>query len=164
MDEIAPLNLRVATPQDAKAVTGLLTISYTRVLAADYSVAQLKAMLPSVTVANRAMLGSGRYYLVLSGDAAVGCGGWSLRGSAVARLHYFATHPNWLRMGVGRMVMQACLQAARRDGARLCDCSATLGAVAFYRSFGFQVAGRGEIRLGRGMGFPVVEMVLDLQK
>ncbi len=164
MDEIAPLIIQVATPQDARAVTELLRISYTRVLAADYSVVQLKAMLPSVTVANRAMLGSGRYYLARSGEVAVGCGGWSMRGSAVARLHYFATHPNWLRMGVGTMVMQACLQAARRDGARLCDCSATLGAVPFYRSFGFQAAGRGEIRLGRGLGFPVVEMVLDLQK
>lgn len=164
MDEIAPLKLRVAGLGDGKAVTGLLTISYTRVLAADYSVAQLKAMLPSVTVANRAILQSGRYYVVRSGEVAVGCGGWSLRGNRTVRLHYFATHPNWLRMGVGRIVMQACLDAAKRAGAEWCTCSATVGAVPFYRNFGFQVAGRGEIRAGRGLGFPVVEMVLDLQK
>ncbi len=164
MDQIAPLIVRVATPQDARAVTDLLTISYTRVLAADYNVGQMRAVLPSVTVANRAMLRSGRYYLVYSGQAAVGCGGWSHRDNQTARLHYFATHPNWLRMGVGRMVMLECLAAVKREGARVCDCSATLGAVPFYRSFGFQVMGRGEIRLGHGMRFPVVEMILDLQK
>ncbi len=164
MDEIAPLTLQVATPLDARAVTELLTISYTRLLAADYDVGQMRAMLPSVTVANRAMLGSGRYYLVRSGAVTVGCGGWSQRGDRSARLHYFATHPNWLRMGVGTMVMRACLAAAKRDGAKVCDCAATVGAVPFYRSFGFAVAARAEIRMRRGLAFPVIEMRLDLQK
>jgi predicted GNAT family N-acyltransferase len=57
-------------------------------------------------------------------------GAWRLRGMATAA--------EFRGMGAGGLVLQACLEHAKKSGARVVWCNARTGAVPFYLRHGFQ--------------------------
>lgn len=160
------MRLRVATPEDAEAVAAVLGPSYAELMAPAYPPDLMARALPLITRPNPVLLGSGRYYLVEmeSGEPA-GCGGWSAdppdrREEDLRRAHirHYATHPGWLRRGVGRMIYGRCEADARAAGFTSFECYASLNGEDFYAALGFRRLGPIETPMLGGIRFPAVRM------
>jgi len=114
-------------------------------------------------------------------SAVVGCGGWSRRRTLyggdqmksaedplldprvdAARIRAFFVHPDFARRGVGRRILEACLDAARAAGFRRVELASTLPGVPFYRVFGFEEREALEAPMPGGDGLPVVRMEREL--
>ena len=141
------ISLRVAGPMDGPAVSSLLEASYTTLLARDYEPDLLAKLLPLVTNANPQLLASGNFYVAQTQlGHFIGCGGWSREqpGSGEIRqgeahIRHFATHPDWIRRGVGRELLNRCVQDAKTAAVKILECHSSLSAVDFYRASGFVV-------------------------
>jgi N-acetylglutamate synthase-like GNAT family acetyltransferase len=137
--------LRVAGPIDGPAVSALLEASYTKLLAIDYEPDLLAKLLPLVTKANSQLLASENFYVAQTQlGHFIGCGGWSREqpGSGEIRqgeahIRHFTTHPNWIRRGVGRALLNRCVQDAKTAAVKVLECHSSLSAVDFYRASGF---------------------------
>jgi N-acetylglutamate synthase-like GNAT family acetyltransferase len=137
--------LRVATPQDADAVSELLQASYPKLMRPAYDEEAIAPALELMTRANQALLGSGTYYLAeLATGRLVGCGGWSLERPGtrsvepgIGHIRHFAVHPDCTRRGIGRTILELCDGAARAAGVRTFECYSSLNAEKFYRALGF---------------------------
>ncbi|HLL31760.1 MAG TPA: GNAT family N-acetyltransferase [Allosphingosinicella sp.] len=160
------MRLRVTTPVDCEAVSAVLGPSYAVLMAAAYPPDLLARTLPVITKANPALLSSGRYYLVEAetGEPA-GCGGWSpnppgRRDGDPERAHvrHFATHPDWTRRGVGRLLYERCEADARAAGFTVFEAWSSLNGEGFYASLGFRRLGPIETPMPGGAMFPAVRM------
>lgn len=160
------LTINVASPSDVARVDELLTASYARLLKAAYDDDLLARALPMMTVAKPDLLASGRFYLAeCSNGALLGCGGWSESapgGAALpagtAHLRHFATHPDHLGKGVGRLIYRHCARTASSAGITIFLVHASLNAEPFYARLGLAKVSRLDIALSPGLTFPVVEM------
>jgi GNAT superfamily N-acetyltransferase len=160
------MRLRVSTLEDAPAVSAVLGPSYTQLMAAAYPPDLLARTLPSITRANPALLSAGRYYLVEAeaGEPA-GCGGWSAdppgrrdENPKRAHIRHFATHPDWIRRGVGRLLYERCAADARGAGFTLFEAWASLNGESFYAALGFRRLGIIHASMPGGVQFPAVRM------
>jgi N-acetylglutamate synthase-like GNAT family acetyltransferase len=113
------------------------------------------------------LLACGTYYVAENeqGDL-VGCGGWTTAhpGSgevieAEAHIRHFATHPVWVRQGIGTSLLAQCFSDTRRLGITKLHCFSTLNAEPFYKAFGFETVGPIEVPMGPSMTFPGVLMI-----
>ncbi len=158
--------VRVAMREDEAAVSALLAASYPVLMRADYDAAILAAALPRITRANPALLSSGSYYLAeIEGGAIVGCGGWTRErpgdGEVVpglGHIRHFATHPDWVRRGVGCAIYRRCEAAARGAGLRRLQCYASLNGERFYAALGFRAVREIAVPMGRDLRFPSILM------
>ena len=87
----------------------------------------------------------------------VGIGGWSRErpGDAriepgLAHLRHFATHPDWCRRGVGRLIYEVCEARARESGIEVLECCSSLNGEAFYAALGFESFERIDVPMGEG--------------
>lgn len=136
-------SLRLATLADVDAVTSVLEKAYGQLLAADYPPDELAAALPLITRAQPDLLASGTYYVAVA-DGIIGCGGWTRERPdtrqiepGVVHLRHFATDPAHTQRGVGRAIVERCIEDAARGGAEHLACFATLSAERFYHALGF---------------------------
>lgn len=158
-----------ASTEDAEGVTRLLQASYPELMRPAYPAAALERALPLMTVANRGLLESGRYFVARTpAGEIIGCGGWSFGWSkedtadaTLAHLRHFATHPQWVRFGVGRALFHASFTQARAAGATAFEVSSSLNAVAFYASLGFRTVEIVPIDLGGGSVLDSARMRLN---
>lgn len=160
------MRLRIATPADAEAVSAVLGPSYAELMASAYPAELLARTLPLITRANPVLLGSGRYYLVEAetGEPA-GCGGWSAHPPGASEpdprrghIRHFATHPAWVRRGVGGMLYERCQADAREAGFTRFECWASLNGEGFYAALGFRRLERIETSMPGGVRFPAMRM------
>ncbi|GIT90759.1 N-acetyltransferase [Jannaschia pagri] len=162
--------LRPTTITDLPAVETLLAASYPRLLAADYPPSVLVTALPRIVRAQPALLASGTYYAVMEGAEARAAGGftlWAPGGQATAtpglgHIRHVAAHPDHLRRGYARRVMDHAIGTARQMGLRRLECLSTRTAVPFYGALGFQTIEAVDVPLADGVVFPSVRMTLDL--
>lgn len=158
--------LRRAKPADAAAVSSLLETSYRTLFAPDYAPEVLARALPLMTRANERLLASDTFYVVEApGAQIVGCGGWSkeLPGTGavspgLAHIRHFATHPDWLRKGIGRQIFERCLHDAKAEGIERFFCFSSLSAVEFYRTQSLRVLQALDLRLTADITIPSVIM------
>lgn len=163
-------DLRIATPQDADAVSELLSISYPRLMGSAYDAAQLAPALELMTKANSTLLGSGTFYLAeLESGLLVGCGGWTPEQPGTQRvepglghIRHFAVHPDWTRQGIGRSLLTACADTARAAGVGTFECYSSLNAESFYRALGFARIRELDIELKPPISFRAVLMRRNL--
>ena len=80
----------------------------------------------------------------------------------IGHIRHFATHPNYLRRGTARRLLDHCVDEARRLGVRTMMCQSTLPAEAFYAAAGFRRLGVIDVQMGPGVVLPAIEMRLDL--
>jgi len=153
---------RIATVEDAPGVTALLEASYPVLFAADYEHDMLAPALPRLTKANPRLLASGNFFVAESVNGAiVGCGGWSKERPGTneirdgeGHVRHFATHPDWLRCGIGRTIIDHCFEQARAAGLRRLECYSSRVAVQFYQAVGFSVVKPMTIELGPDVTLP----------
>jgi ribosomal protein S18 acetylase RimI-like enzyme len=158
--------IRTANNGDETKVSALLLASYPAAMSGSYSADVLDAALPWMTQANPKLLKSSTFYVAETQDGTVvGCGGWTSdrpgTGELVpqlAHIRHFATHPQWLRRGIGRAIYLHCEGRIRSTEARTVECFASLNAEAFYRALGFETAQRVEVAMGADVMFPAVLM------
>jgi N-acetylglutamate synthase-like GNAT family acetyltransferase len=160
------MRLRIATPADAEAVAAVLRASYAELMAHAYPAELLARTLPLITRPNPRLLASGRYYLVETetGEPA-GCGGWSAHPPGAfdpdprrAHIRHFATHPAWLRRGVGGILYARCEADAREAGFTTFESWASFNGEAFYAALGFRRLERIEAPMSGGVRFPAMRM------
>lgn len=116
------------------------------------------------------------YFVIEAEGALAGCGGWSRRATMYggdhtpgrepalldpatepARIRAMYTSPDFQRRGVGRLVMQLCEDAARREGFRRAELVATLAGEPLYRACGYEAIEQFEDSRG-GASVPLVRM------
>ncbi len=102
------------------------------------------------------LVDDGTYYVVEIDDTIAGCGGWSRRATLyggdqtpgrspalldprcdAARVRAMYTHPDYVRRGVGRLILGLCEQAARAEGYTRVELMATLAGEPLYRAAGY---------------------------
>ena len=107
----------------------------------------------------------------------VACGGWSRRKTLyggdqfaaredslldsahdAAKIRAFFVHPDWVRRGIGSLILEACETAAREAGFTRLEMGATLSGVAFYKAKGYAAVGNQQAALGNGEVLPIVRM------
>jgi GNAT superfamily N-acetyltransferase len=118
----------------------------------------------------------GTYFVVESDGEMAGCGGWSRRATLyggdrtpgrsaallnpatdAARIRAMYTHPRYARQGVGRRILLACEEAARREGFRRLELMSTLSGEPLYLACGYHVLERLTDARG-GVPVPLVRM------
>ncbi len=164
------LAIRPATLADKASIESILAEAYTQLLEGYYAPDILRRATPLIARANPGLLSSGRYFLALRGERAVACGGWSHEApggqrpstkEGEAHLRHFATRPEAIGAGAGRMIVERCEAAAINDGASVMRSQSTLMAEGFYARLGYAHDAFANIDFG-GSAFPVVLMVKEL--
>ena len=129
--------VRVATPADLPALRELIPASVRALSRGYYTHEQIESAIRHVFGVDTQLVADGTYFVAQAGDALAGCGGWSRRNTLFggdqmksgpdplldpatepARIRAFFVRPELARRGVGSRIMEACVDAARRDGFR----------------------------------------------
>jgi GNAT superfamily N-acetyltransferase len=55
-----------------------------------------------------------------------------------AKIRAFFVHPQWARQGIGRILLNKCIQEAQLEGFQLLELMATLPGVKLYKAMGFE--------------------------
>src|SRR5215469_7968479 len=149
--------IRKAVPSDIPTLQALIDRSVRGLQSQDYSPTQIDSALRTVYGVDSQLIADGTYFVVECESAIVGCGGWSKRKTLfggdrwsgredslldprgdAAKIRAFFVHPNWVRRGIGTMILDACEQAALTAGFRRLEMGATLTGVPLYRARGYQ--------------------------
>jgi GNAT superfamily N-acetyltransferase len=164
-DSHSRFSARISHSNDSDGVTELLQASYSSLFGPAYSTDVLCQALPVIARANPRLLGSGAFFVAEADHGQiVGCGGWSLdypgteEVAGTGHVRHFATHPDWLRRGVGRALLSKTMSQATDRGIRALECQSSLVAVEFYRSQGFSVVNQSALHLVSGVVIPSVRM------
>jgi len=155
---------------DEDAVSALLLKSYEVLLSEAYGAEILDRALPLMTKAQPALLSSGTYFAAETGaQQIVGVGGWTRHSptgqneTAVnGNIRHFGTDPDHTGQGIGRALMQRCIEGARAAGLKELNCYSTLNGEGFYQACGFRTVEPFEISLPGGVQFPSIRMTLAL--
>ena len=75
-----------------------------------------------------------------------------------ARIRAFFVHPAWARRGLGRMLFNACEDAARRQGFVRLELMATLPGEPLYRALGFEAVEHLSLAMPDGVELPLIRM------
>jgi len=129
-------DLRPADETDLERLRGLMDLAISRL--------QNAFLTPDQVAASRHVMGldtqliaDRTYFVVEAAGRVAGCGGWSRRATLfggdhsagrdaalldpardAARVRAMYTHPDFVRRGVGRLILQACESAAAAEGFR----------------------------------------------
>ena len=158
------LTVRPTSKADLADVDALVSRSYPKLLKAAYPPSILVTALHLISRAQPKLVTSGTYYGVWSEDSLVGVGGWSrdIKSLTLGHVRHVCTDDRVVRRGVGRVLMDHILGAARAAGLREMESWSTRNAVPFYTKFGFQELGPIDVPLQPGITFPSVRMRMVL--
>ena len=170
-------HLRLATHPDIPALQALIARSGRELSVGFYSPVQAEAITVHVFGVDTQLIDDNTYFAIEDGDEIVACGGWSGRrtlfggdqhkrgednrldpATEPARIRAFFVDPAHARRGLARMILDACLEAARAAGFASIELAATLPGEPFYRRFGFEAMERFELALPGGIGVELVRM------
>ncbi|MBI3675906.1 MAG: GNAT family N-acetyltransferase [Proteobacteria bacterium] len=123
------------------------------------------------------LIADGTYFVVEYAGKAAGCGGWSRRATLfggdhsagrdavrldpkkdAARVRAMYTHPDFVRRGIGRRVLELCENAAKNEGFSRLELAATLAGFPLYTAYGFREVERFEEPTSSGVRVPLVRM------
>jgi len=171
-------SIRVAQEADVPTLQRLIDASVRGLQSEDYSPAQIDAALRKVFGVDSQLIADGTYLVAekASGEI-VGCGGWSKRKTLyggdvwvaredslldpakdAAKIRAFFIHPDWVRRGIGTLILQACEKAAMAAGFTRFEMGATLTGVPLYRAHGYSELEPLEVPMEDGLTLPIVRM------
>jgi GNAT superfamily N-acetyltransferase len=147
---------RIAVPGDLNALREVMRRSI-ETLQDEFLTPEQVAASHKVMGLDAQLVLDGTYFVVESGASIAGCGGWSWRSTLYggddsvvarepraldprtepARIRAMYTDPDFIRQGVGRMVLELCEDAARSAGFKSATMMATMAGVPLYRACGY---------------------------
>ncbi len=176
-------SIRRATSADIPALRELIEASVRGLQAEDYSPSQIEGALASVYGVDSQLIADGTYFAVETKlppggpTTIVACGGWSKRKTLyggdvwkeredsmldpqkdAAKIRAFFVHPQWVRRGIGTLLLEACEQAGIAAGFRRFEMGATLSGVPLYRARGYVSLENLGVPLANGDSLPIVRM------
>jgi len=146
---------RIATRDDTKAIQELMALSMGALLKEVLSPAQVAKSNESMGLDTQ-LVDDGTYFLVFDGSTLVGCGGWSRRRTLyggnhtsgrdnalanpeteAAKIRAMYTHPDHIRRGVGRFLLNLGESAAKAEGFKTAELGATASGILLYEKCGY---------------------------
>jgi GNAT superfamily N-acetyltransferase len=153
---LGPFALRAATETDIPALNALIERSARELSRGFYSPLQIESAIRHVFGVDSTLVADGTYFVVNAGPDVVGCGGWSRRRTLyggdqrpvgsddlldprvdAARIRAFFVAPPYARRGIGRRLVETCIQRAVAAGFSRLELMATLPGVPLYTACGF---------------------------
>jgi GNAT superfamily N-acetyltransferase len=147
--------IRPATHADLPALLPLIASATTELLSPFLTPEQVESS-RAIMGLDTQLIDDDTYFVVRSGDAYAGCGGWSRRATLYggdhsagrdaalldpatepARIRAMYTHPSFTRRGVGRLVLAHCERAAAAEGFLSLSLVATLAGRPLYEAAGY---------------------------
>lgn len=153
----ATFTIRRATAEDMPAMKAVMDLSISQLQDGFLSSDQVKAS-HAVMGIDTQLVKDQTYFVVESGNALAGCGGWSFRATLyggdhstdlrdparldpqtdAARVRAMYTHPEFTRRGVGRLILRTCEKDARAAGFKNAELMATLAGQPLYVACGYK--------------------------
>jgi N-acetylglutamate synthase-like GNAT family acetyltransferase len=174
---LALMRLRIAEIADVPALQELIARSARELSAGYYTPEQAEAAIRHVFGVDSQLLDDRTYSLIEEDGEIVACGGWSGRGTLFggdqaksgpdplldpatepARIRAFFVDPRMARRGLGRRLMEACVEAAQAAGFRSLELVSTLPGEPLYLACGFTEVERFALDLPGEVRLPVVRM------
>lgn len=126
---MAEITVRQAVAADREMLEELITACYSAIYPGWYDADVLTDALPEMLHVDQRLIDSGRYFAATIDGRLAGCGGWSTFGPASAasrpangHVRHFATHPDFMRMGVGAAILERCVEDAKAAGISELQC------------------------------------------
>lgn len=150
-------HLRLVVVEDSSAIHNLIARSVRELHTPFYTVVQIELAIKNLYVVNPVLVDDGAYFAVVFRDPVntalpeliVGVGGWTCRSlpgnefltpsTEAAKLKALYIHPTYGRMGIAKVLLNACEQAARKMGFARMEFIATLAGVEFYLKHGYMI-------------------------
>lgn len=170
------LSHRLATMADLGELRTLMAASIRRLVGAYLDEARVEASFEIMGVDTQ-LIEDGTYFVVECEGRIAGCGGWSRRATRFggdhssdrdarlvdpttepARVRAMYTHPDFVRRGIGRLVLSLCEDAAAREGFRSLELVATVAGEPLYLAEGFAVIERMEVPTSKAVTVPCARM------
>ncbi|MEO5938697.1 MAG: GNAT family N-acetyltransferase [Sphingomonas sp.] len=168
---------RIATTDDIPVIAALMDRAIAELQRPYLSDAEIAASRLSMGLDTQ-LIADGTYVVVEHAGVIVGCGGWSWRATLYggdhnpalrnaapldpvndpARIRAMYTHPDFVRRGIGRMVLAANEAAARVAGFKRAELMATLAGEPLYLSCGYAPIERVAKMSDGGVPVPGVRM------
>jgi GNAT superfamily N-acetyltransferase len=172
--------LRQATLADQPALTALIARSARELSRSEYTPEVVEGALRGAFGVDTQLIRDGTYFVVASGDAIVGCGGWSYRrtlfgsdsGPArdaseldpsvdAAKIRAFFIDPAHARRGLGTLLLNHCESEAAARGFTRFEMMATLPGQKLYAARGYVPIGHVTHELAPGLSIEFVPMRKD---
>ena len=173
--------LRLARLDEADPIDALMKTATRHIFPRVYTAEQTASAMQYVAAVDRQLIEDGTYFVIDARGELIACGGWSKRaklytgsgdaegddrlldpGTESAHIRAMYTRPDWTRRGLGRRILEACVEAARADGYRTMTLGATLPGLPLYEAFGFRETGREDILMPDGIPLACVWMDLAI--
>lgn len=174
------LSHRVARPADTAAIIELMHASIAENMKAFLSASEIEAAKESMGV-DQTLIDDGTYFLIETDkdgeNILVGCGGWGKRKTLyggdhttgrddslsdpnvdAARIRAMYTHPDWIRCGIGTLLLDLGEQAARAAGFRSMELGSTIPGEPFYVAQGYTELSRETLVAANGAESVVIKM------
>lgn len=169
--------IRPAQHREIPVLNALIEHSARALSVGFYTPAEAEAAIRHVFGVDSRLIDDGSYFAVVDGRSIVACGGWSSRrtlyggnqrpvgsserlvpGVDAARIRAFFVAPEHARRGIGRLLLEHCVSAAKAAGFTRLELMATLPGVPLYRAFGFRELARVTDQLPDGTPLAFVRM------
>jgi len=147
---------RIATLEDSAAIKDLMALSMATLLKEVLSPAQVAKSNESMGLDTQ-LIKDKTYFLVFDNETLVGCGGWSRRRTLFggnhttardnsladpetepAKIRAMYTHPDHVRRGVGKFLLELGENAARAEGFKTAELGATALGILLYKKYGYK--------------------------
>ncbi len=172
--------VRTATWADVAALHELIAASVRGLQAAEYTAAQREGALGTVFGLDTQLLNDGTYFVaapLTHPEILVASGGWSYRATLfggdagpgrkpavldpahdAAKIRAIFVHPEWVRQGLGTLILRHCEVAVWGAGFSRVEMGSTLTGIPLYTREGYVATGRVEVPLANGTTLAIVPM------
>ncbi len=169
--------IRLATRADLDQIERVMRASMAALSAGFYDEQPAASAVRYIAVPDDQLIDDGTYYVVEEDSRVIACGGWSARkklftgtseqartegwldpATDAARIRAMFVDPNHARRGLGRLILNASEEAARRAGFTACELMATLPGVPLYRACGYEEIEPATLELPDGTRLGAVRM------
>lgn len=170
------LTHRIAQEADIAALRELMNLAIDH-LQGDVLTPEQVRVSHAVMGIDTQLVRDGTYFIVESDGALAGCGGWSPRATLyggdhsagrnarmldpareAARVRAMYTHPDHVRKGVGRLVLELCENAARAAGFSRVEMMATMAGQRLYAACGYEALAGVTYDIVDGIEVPLIRM------
>lgn len=171
-----PLHLRIATLADEAAMRALMNRAIAELLKPYLPPEGVSASFEIMGLDSQ-LIADGTYFAITDDETIIACGGWSRRATLfggdhtagrdaalldptreAARVRAMYTDPAHTRRGAGRMILEACENAARAEHFSNVELAATLAGEPLYRACGYTLIEPFVSKTSTGVEVPLLRM------